>query len=386
MTTGDERLQPFRRARHRSIAAGLAALVLAACAAPEGFTTSPYARGDAGDGATGAQGSILLDAAAGDGAPSTGGGAEMEGDRDGGAGDSDAGGGALPDCPSSQYLPPGSHEFTLVSKNLSIYKYIVVVPPGIEPGQRTPVIFVWHALWSSPAETRRVTHIDETLKQRKAIGVFPWSLTTSWNAGSCCSQYTALLGLRDETVFARELVDEVEAKVCVDTRRVYTTGFSNGGMLTQVLACNMADVFAAAAPMASALTILPSTCRPSRAIPILMINGTLDLLVGYYLPTFDLGLSVPLTFSNWAALDGCTGQPQTFKQGLITRQTYDTCRDGVEVTLWTVEGMGHCLPGMKEEIPGLNCLTKGILPLGPPNHDIDGIDIAADFLFSYSLP
>ena len=55
------------------------------------------------------------------------------------------------------------------------------------------------------------------------------------------------------------------------------------------------------------------------------------------------------------------------------------------MTLCSVEGMGHCVPGMKTESP-TNCLTKNLIPLGMPNADIDGIDLSAEFVSKYALP
>ena len=196
---------------------------------------------------------------------------------------------------------------------------------------------------------------------------------------------------RDEEVFARELIAEVTSKVCVDPKRIYSSGFSNGAMISQMLACKMSDVFAAVVPMSGTLTIPESDCTPERAIPVLLINGTDDPLVGYSTPSLSGGLSVTDAFAFWARTNRCTGEPtQTFSNGDATCSTYESCKDGVEVSLCTVEGMGHCLAGMKTE-SSTNCLTKvafGLLPiaLGPPSDDIDGIDATFEFLYRWTLP
>ncbi len=289
------------------------------------------------------------------------------------------------DCDPSQTLSPGDHEFTITSANGLTYGYVLVMPNTVVPGKRAPLVVVWHALWSSPEETRSLTHIDATMASYAAISVHPRSPDQSWDVGSCCTNF--VLGKhRDETVFAKELLADVESKVCVDTHRVYTAGFSNGGMLSQMLACTMSDVFAAAAAMASTLTIPPDQCNPSRPIPIYMINGTADPLVGYSTVSLSGGLTVQDSFTTWANRDGCVDSPQTtLQQGQATCQTYSQCAASSSVTLCSVEGMGHCLPGMKVESP-TNCLTKNLIPLGMPNNDIDGIDLSAQFLLEHSLP
>ena len=289
------------------------------------------------------------------------------------------------DCPMSQNLPVGDHTYTIMSANGLTYDYIIAVPKSAVPGKKTPVNVVWHALSSSPEEARMLTDLDAQAEAHGTITVYPRSPDKSWDAGSCCTA-TAGGKRRDETVFAKELVKDFESKICVDTKRVYTSGFSNGGMISQMLACKMSDVFAAAAPMGSTLTIAKTDCQPTRPIPIYMINGTADPLVGYNAPGFAGGISVPDDFKNWAALNKCTDTPQvTLIKGMVTCSTYKQCAGGVEVTSCVVQGMGHCMPGMKKE-SATNCLTKSGIALGPPNDDIDGIQVSDDFLVRWALP
>ncbi len=138
------------------------------------------------------------------------------------------------------------------------------------------------------------------------------------------------------------------------------------------------------------MTIPADQCTPSRPIPILMINGTADPLVGYTATASAGGIPVPQAFQKWVSLDMCTGMPvQTLMKGQVTCNAYTQCAAGTQVQLCAVQGMGHCVPGMKTESP-TNCLTKsafGIpIQLGMPNNDIDAIQMATDFLLKYSLP
>jgi len=344
---------------------------------------SPAGLGGSFPGAAGAGGS--LDPGAG-GLPGAGGalpGAGGEGAAAGGA-EAGAGGAAPVDCDPAQTLPPGDHDFTLASANGVTYRYTVVVPPTIVPGRKAPLALIWHALMSSPEETRGLTDIDARTAAAGVVTVHPRSPDASWDAGSCCT--TVVLGRRrDETVFARELLAELDRKLCVDPKRIYTSGFSNGGMISQLLACKMSEVFAAAAPLGSNLTIPPAECQPSRPVPMLMINGTVDPLVGYSTPSLSGGLSVTESFRTWAEKDRCAGSPvTTFQQGKVTCSTYTSCGGGAELTLCSVEGMGHCMPGMQKE-SATNCFTK-LIPLGPPNDDVNGIQIATDFLVRFALP
>lgn len=321
---------------------------------------------------------------AGGASPSGGAGGAAGANTDGG----NSSGGAAPtgDCPA-QSLPVGeSPIYTIMSANGITYTYSILVPPGYDPTKPTKTTIFWHALTSNPDQTRSLTDIDQQAANYGMIMVYPKSPDASWDAGGCCTQISGGKR-RDETVFAKELIAQVESKVCVDKKRLYTTGFSNGGMLSHMFACKMADVFAASAPSSGALTIPEAQCTPSRPIPIYMINGTADPLVPYSTASGIIGsISVTDTFANWGKLNGCTGTPvQTLMKGEVTCNTYQQCSAGTTSTLCTVTGMGHCQPGMKAE-SATNCLTVNGIALGPPNNDIDGTQKSLEFLSQQSMP
>src|SRR5205814_3358644 len=79
--------------------------------------------------------------------------------------------------------------------------------------------------------------------------------------------------------FVRNLLDELDRTLCVDDRRIYATGYSNGAFLSSAIACVLADRVAAIAPVAGVLS-LPG-CAPSRPIPVIAFHGTADPIVTY---------------------------------------------------------------------------------------------------------
>lgn len=287
-------------------------------------------------------------------------------------------------CPQT-LLTAGDHTYMIDSANGQKYEYILSVPKSVDQNQKTPVIIHWHALSSDPEEARALTTVDAKAEAAKMLVVYPRSPDKSWDVGSCC---TSTVGgeSRDESVFVRELVKDVQSKACVDEKRIYTNGFSNGGMISQMIACNASDLFAAAAPIGSTLTIPQAMCKPTRPVPIFMINGTEDPLVGYSTAGFAGGLSATADVQFWADQNKCEGTPETFvMMGKATCKRYTKCAAGVEVASCAIEGMGHCVPGMKVE-SAQNCLTKSGIPLGPGNADIDAVQMDFDFLQRFSLP
>jgi polyhydroxybutyrate depolymerase len=342
---------------------------------------SPSSSMDAGD-----SGALVGGGEAGSGPAEAGAPSEAGPPADAGDGD---GGPAAPACTGTP-LSVGDHEYSIQSKNGQKYSYILSVPKTVDPTQRAPLIVHWHALSSDPEEARKVTSIDAKGEAAKALLVFPRSPDKSWDVGTCCT--TTVGGTRrDEEVFARELVKDVVAKACVDEKRIYTNGFSNGGMISQLLACKMADVFAASAPMGSTLTSPAAECKPSRPVPIFLLNGTADPLVGYNASGTSGGLSVVDDVKFWVEKNGCKGTPETFlTKGKVSCTRYTQCSAGAEVAACAITGMGHCVPGMKTESAS-NCLTKiafGLIPiqLGMPNNDVDGLQMDVDFLLRFTLP
>jgi len=77
--------------------------------------------------------------------------------------------------------------------------------------------------------------------------------------------------------FVRALLDALERERCVDRRREFATGMSNGGFFTSLLGCMLADRLAAVAPVAGAMDL--RACAPARPVAVLVIHGRKDRIV-----------------------------------------------------------------------------------------------------------
>ena len=169
--------------------------------------------------------------------------------------------------------------------------------------------------------------------------------------------------------FVTELLDELEAKLCVDRSRVYATGFSNGAMLSSSLACVMADRFAAIAPVAGVSMF--DGCKPTRPVPVLAVHGTADDILKFNggggagvarlagsedsandtpaeTTEVDInGPGYPAAAQKWADLNGCKPDPTDSKfTDSVIRRTWD-CPQGGDVEFLIVNGGGHSWPGSR---------------------------------------
>lgn len=148
------------------------------------------------------------------------------------------------------------------------------------------------------------------------------------------------------------MIEQLKAEACIDPRRVYATGCSNGGGMTYKVACEAADVIAAAAPVDFDCVVGPTNdpscggCEPARPIPIMQFRGTNDFAVRYEggqapIPPTMRFPGAQANFADWAEINECTGSPQDWP-GNSSCDTYSSCGEGASVTLCTVQGGTHC--------------------------------------------
>jgi polyhydroxybutyrate depolymerase len=218
--------------------------------------------------------------------------------------------------------------------------------------------------------------MDVTADARGFVVAYPDGLNESWNAGMCCGG-AAENGV-DDVGFVRAVIKDIAERGCIDLKRVYATGMSNGGFFSNRLACEASDVIAAIGPVAGVLAIDSSACTPNRPVPVVHFHGTADPLVGYDggcdVCGFDTE-SVADTVAGWVARNGCTGEPEVvLRNGSATCETTGGCDGDASVTLCTITGGGHCWPG------NLFC------PFGESTEDISANEVMLDLFETVRLP
>ena len=241
--------------------------------------------------------------------------------------------------PAAAGLEPGDYpDQTLVFDGVE-RSYDLLVPASYDGTTAIPLVVDMHGFGSNSAQQRFISGIDDVAEAAGFAVVWPDGLTASWNAGFCCGQ-SVVDGVHD-VAFLRTLVDAVAAELAIDRARVYATGLSNGGAMTQRLACEAADTFAAAAAMAFPIGVAPlASCVPSRPIAVLTVQTPTDELVPY--EGSVVFPSAAESFAHWRATDGCGDGPpdQLVEQGESRCEVDTTCADGVEVGLCTVASTG----------------------------------------------
>lgn len=241
-----------------------------------------------------------------------------------------------PSCTKASDLRPGETTRRIRVGNTT-REYILNVPRDYDGSTQVPLILDFHPLMSDADFQSSNSGTNSLSESAGFIVAYPNGIDNSWNFGPCCTESRSV----DDEAFARAIVEELKEEGCVDEKRVYAMGYSNGGGMSHYLACDAADVFAAVAPAAFDL-VEERQCNPSRPIPVYLTRGRLDFIVPYRggasnPPTpYDLDtihfLGAEGTFAKWAQINQCTGQPQRLSSSC---QAYDSCAGGVDVVLCT---------------------------------------------------
>lgn len=204
------------------------------------------------------------------------------------------------------------------------------------------LVLDFHGYLESNDDIEKISKMDGVSDTHGFLVVYPQGKSTSWNAGSCCGS-AASSGSKD-VEFVGDLLDALESEYCVDKKRVFSVGFSNGGMLSHRLACELSDRIAAIGPVSGTLAV--DACAPARPMPVIHFHGTSDFVVPYNGGGLGGADSVKDTIDGWVKRNGCTGQPvNVYSKGDASCDEYQSCAQGASVRLCSIDGGGHQWPG-----------------------------------------
>jgi polyhydroxybutyrate depolymerase len=213
------------------------------------------------------------------------------------------------DDPGVRAAPaPGDHDGSLDYAGHAL-PYRLHIPAGHDGAALLPLVLILHGLYADGAAMQRMTGFDEVANASGFATLYPTDESGRWSAGHEADH--------DVVGMLRQLVAAIARELPVDARRIYVSGFSTGALLTHVLACEAADLFAAAAPVAAPLALPASACKPARPISIMHVHGTSDTFVGYdgggllegALFPDDRLPSAPASTLDWARRDRCATTP-----------------------------------------------------------------------------
>ena len=162
----------------------------------------------------------------------------------------------------------------------------------------------------------------------------------------------------DDVVFVEDLVDSLQSMYSLSEQDVFSTGMSNGGDFSYMLACEASETFKAVAPVAGMIMQdIMDNCNPVNEVSILEIHGTQDNVtywqgdpnnndgwgaypsipntINFFTNMFGLTELIPTVFPDIDPNDGST----------VNSDKYSEIGSCTQVWLYTVDGGGHDWPG-----------------------------------------
>jgi polyhydroxybutyrate depolymerase len=213
-------------------------------------------------------------------------------------------------------------------------------------------------------------------------------------------------GSPDRT-FIIALIDHIEAIRCVNLRRVYMAGYSNGAFMTSSMVCELGNRLAAVATVSGIQA--PMDCHPARAVPVIAFHGTADPLVPYdggvtaeaktleapdgkgtfgpligtaaLAGIMPLPSPIPTELAPWASRNQCSAHSTLSKAATGVTLIAYRCPNHDTVELYREDGDGHTWPDSR-----YMALPSVRSALGPTTFAIDADQLMWTFFQSHPLP
>lgn len=256
-------------------------------------------------------------------------------------------------------------------------EYYVHVPQNYDGSTAVPVVFMLHGSSGEGEKFYDISGWKEVGEAENILTVFPSSweyciidegvqkTTTKWNSQPSEWQFCPGETPRDDIKFFKEIIVELAEKYNVDEKRIYLSGFSNGGQMAALCSVFMSDVLAAVVENSGSF-FTDTTWTPLRRLPVAYQLGNKDQGAGVDAPEISLTL-IDSVLANPEFLPGRASGTHIKTFGLDTNYTVDGDTSTAMIATFPslegdpnifysfvfVKGLGHVYPN------GVNHWMKG---------------------------
>jgi polyhydroxybutyrate depolymerase len=246
-----------------------------------------------------------------------------------------------------------------------------------------PLLMVLHGGGGTSHGMLRLTKgkFNELADRDGFFVVYPQGIDKSWNDGRPDKISGAHRKSIDDVGFFKSLIDQLILRYPIDSKRIFVTGISNGGLMSYQLSCSLPDKIRAIAPVTAQIpAAIAPLCGFESAVSLAVFNGTEDPLVPYsggQITVFGRQrgavLSTDETVRIWRRKNRCrpepliTELPDIAADGTrVTKIEYIRCKNESKVVLYRIEGGGHTWPDGRQYLP--------VRRIGRTTRDINGCD------------
>src|SRR4030095_15661194 len=259
---------------------------------------------------------------------------------------------------SPTQMQPGDYKQT-ITVGTDLRSYILHVPANYDGSKALPLVFVLHGHGGTAGGMVNITGMNDKADQTGFFVAYLQATIGSdgvpdWNSGNSPAAYNSTA---DDVAFVRDLSNQLEGQLNVDSKRIYATGLSMGDAMSCRVATELPALLAGVAPVAGSIgnsddggTTFSMIPDSKGSIPILIIHGKSDTHVLYdggqgVIPELWV-TSVAEAVAFWTQADACTGTPQTqtSTDGHVSTDDYAVCAPGSEVELITILSGQHEWP------------------------------------------
>jgi polyhydroxybutyrate depolymerase len=223
---------------------------------------------------------------------------------------------------------PKSIDVTDATGTTLTRQFYVALPDDYDPTQLYRLIFAWHYYGDTAFD----------LANSDFYGIPPLLPDAIYVAGQGLPDSTGMNGWANangrDIAFTRAMIAWMESAFCVDPARIMSTGMSYGGQMTDLIGCQMPDVFRALGVMSGSLTSFGPAYCISHEVAAWITHGTADTMI-------DISLGETALYQ-FLADNHCASTSQAVDPSPCV--SYDGCDTGYPVVWCPVVGEGHAIP------------------------------------------
>ncbi|WP_044397865.1 T9SS type A sorting domain-containing protein [Lacinutrix sp. Hel_I_90] len=223
-------------------------------------------------------------------------------------------------------------------------QYRLYIPQSYDSNTPAPLILNFHGFTNTINIQYNQSDFQQLAEDNQFIFVTPQGLGGFFSGWAINNSFG---GNEDDLGFSDALINKIQSDFNINEKRIYATGFSNGGFFSYRLACELSSRIAAVASVAGSMTrswIDNNQCQPQHPTAVLQITGTNDGTIsingnGSNKPILDV-------MEYWANYNNADATPEIIQLGGgSTRAIWDNGDNGVTAEFITVQGKGHSWNG-----------------------------------------
>ena len=266
--------------------------------------------------------------------------------------------------PSELTLPAGSQGFVRTVDGRMVL-YVVPDPAPTTPG---PMMIMLDYLGGNPTFMADLV-LAGPHAVKGAVLAFPAHVGASWNNGVYAAEVFS--NPQTDVVFLSDVIADAVNNLPVDPARISMTGFSEGGFMANLFACDQPGLINGYG-MVGAAQISSTSCETGTSLKMMMFSGTNDNEVPYN--GFGTVDSAPATAAIWEGIDGCSGSETATTLPVLVNDGTSVVQHqipGCNVVLYQIVNGGHDWPDGE--------VTPSTTLLGTTTQNIDATQAQWDY-------